>query len=76
MQLLEGMDVGVGLRGHVGVGGGIVLSSPTVQAESGGERRDAQEHTDKRRCKCCTYSLAAYPCDVPREPQGQKSPKK
>ena len=37
---------GRGVRGHVGVWGGILLFSPTVWAGSGGERRDTHRKTD------------------------------
>ena len=43
--MLAGTDVGTGMRGHVGVWGGILLFSPTVWAVSGAERRDTHTHT-------------------------------
>ena len=45
MQVLAGTDAGTGVRGHVGVWGGILLFTPTVLAGSGGERRDTHTHT-------------------------------
>ena len=62
-----GTDAGTGVRGHVGVWGGLLLCSPTVWAGSGGERRDThththtEEHTQERTRECCTYPLATYP---------------
>ena len=43
--MLAGTDAGTGVRGHVGVWGGILRFSPTVWAGSGGERRDTHTGT-------------------------------
>ena len=43
--MLGGTDAGTGVRGHVGVCGGILLFSPTVWAGLGGERRDRYRDT-------------------------------
>ena len=45
MHLLAGTDAVKGVRGHVGVRGGILLFSHRLWAGSGGERRDTDTDT-------------------------------
>ena len=74
-QLLAGTDAGTGVRGHVGVWGGILLFSLTVWAGSGGRggmRTHTHTHTHTQTHthththihvltrECCTYPLATY----------------
>ena len=44
-----GTDAGKGVRGHVGVGCGILLFSPTLWAGQGGAEGHTQEHTHTQR---------------------------
>ena len=68
MQLLAGTDAGTGVRGHVGVWGGILLFSPTVWVGfRGGEEGHTQEHTQERTRECFTYLLATYPLKSARK---------
>ena len=60
--MLAGTDSGTGVRGHVGVWGGICCSA---LGGSGGERRDTHRnthtHTQERTRECCTCPLATCP---------------
>ena len=74
--MLVGTDAGTGVRGHVGVWGGILLFSPTVWAGSGGRaeghtHRNTHTHTQRNvHANVAPTPLATYPLKSARLVRG------